>query len=124
MRHGKGESLNTAPLGGFFLGDSMVNKEQIEMAWAAKVDQITTLGPRTELTKEGRDRARNRAKERMKNAEENARNQGKSVACPQCRGVAARPCEDGYYWDGQPIVCGCSGYVSFDSETPPHVVLL
>ena len=30
--------------------------------------------------------------------------------------------ERGYFYDGQPLICGCDGHVSLDSESDPDVV--
>lgn len=41
--------------------------------------------------------------------------------CPCCGDVGALADADGYFVDGQALVCGCNGIVSCDSETEPAV---
>jgi hypothetical protein len=36
------------------------------------------------------------------------------LECPCCGCEGAFPDKDGYYEDGQPLVCGCPGWVSAD----------
>lgn len=40
-----------------------------------------------------------------------------TLDCPCCGAdVAARADDDGYFYDGQLLLCGCKGHVSMDAE--------
>lgn len=41
--------------------------------------------------------------------------------CPCCGGEGAEADAKGYFSDGQPLICGCKGHVTCDSETEPYV---
>lgn len=43
------------------------------------------------------------------------------LECPCCGGVGAEADERGLFHDGQELICGCVGSVSFDSETEPGI---
>ncbi len=43
------------------------------------------------------------------------------LECPCCGDAGAVPNARGLYWDGQPLLCGCYGSVSCDSETDPWI---
>jgi hypothetical protein len=43
------------------------------------------------------------------------------IECPCCGDVGAEADKDGYFFDGQDLVCGCAGGVSCDSETEPYI---
>ena len=43
------------------------------------------------------------------------------IECPCCGDVGAESNAEGYYHDGQELVCGCAGLVSCDCETPPYI---
>lgn len=38
------------------------------------------------------------------------------LECPCCGDEGALPDEDGYYYDGQILVCGCSGAISVTED--------
>lgn len=45
------------------------------------------------------------------------------LECPCCGDVGAYSGAGGYYYDGQPLVCGCDGHVSVDSEEDPYILV-
>lgn len=46
------------------------------------------------------------------------------LECPECGGIGAVADADGYFHDGQPLVCGCKGHVMCDSENEPSILIL
>lgn len=44
-----------------------------------------------------------------------------SIECPCCGCDGAESDADGFYWDGQPLICECIGQVSCCSETSPYI---
>ena len=38
------------------------------------------------------------------------------LECPCCGDVGAFADHDGFFYDGQPLVCGCDGWVSADED--------
>lgn len=48
--------------------------------------------------------------------------EARGLECPCCGDPdGARPDARGYFYDGQPLVCGCAGQVMLDAETPPSI---
>lgn len=45
------------------------------------------------------------------------------LECPCCGDLAATADEHGAFTDGQPLECGCDGWVTCDSEEPAEVVI-
>lgn len=43
------------------------------------------------------------------------------LECPCCSDVGATADPFGFFYDGQPLECGCDGHVSCDSENPPTI---
>ena len=43
------------------------------------------------------------------------------LECPCCGEEGAEADEDGLFTDGQPLICGCAGCVTCDSENEPEV---
>lgn len=44
------------------------------------------------------------------------------IECPCCGETAAVPDDDGLYYYGQLVICGCIGlHIACDAETPPYV---
>ena len=43
------------------------------------------------------------------------------LECPCCGDDGAVSDHEGYFTDGQPLICGCPGWVSCDSETGPEI---
>ena len=46
-----------------------------------------------------------------------------TIECPCCGCTGAIGDAEGRYQDGQALVCGCAGCVSFDAETEPDISL-
>ena len=44
-----------------------------------------------------------------------------TLECPTCGDVGAVAEADGCFCDGQPLICGCPGWVSVDSESEPFI---
>lgn len=38
------------------------------------------------------------------------------LECPTCGYEGAQSDKDGYFFDGQPLICGCHGLVSVDED--------
>ena len=45
------------------------------------------------------------------------------IECPCCGDDGAESNAEGYYYDGQPLICGCAGHVSCDSENEPDILI-
>lgn len=45
------------------------------------------------------------------------------LECPCCGDVGAEADNDGLFWDGQALVCGCPGHVSCDGETEVFIAI-
>ena len=43
------------------------------------------------------------------------------LECPCCGDDGAVADEEGCFTDGQPLICGCPGWVSVDSENEPII---
>lgn len=43
------------------------------------------------------------------------------IECPCCGDVGARADDCGLFADGQDLVCGCKGSVSYDAENEPYI---
>lgn len=44
-----------------------------------------------------------------------------TIECTCCGDIGAVSNAEGYYYDGQKLVCGCVGAVSCDAETEPYI---
>ena len=43
------------------------------------------------------------------------------LECPCCGNEGAEADKDGLFTDGQPLICGCTGCVTCDSENEPEI---
>lgn len=46
-----------------------------------------------------------------------------SLECPCCGDDGALADAAGFFFDGQPLACGCKGWVSLDAETDPEITI-
>ena len=44
------------------------------------------------------------------------------LECPCCGRNGAESDEEGLFYDGQELICGCDGIVSLDAETPADIL--
>jgi hypothetical protein len=45
----------------------------------------------------------------------------KYLECPCCGEEGSEADADGLFTDGQPLICGCDGWVTCDSENEPEI---
>ena len=44
-----------------------------------------------------------------------------TLECPSCGDDGAESDDEGYFYDGQGLVCGCSGHVSVSEGEDPRI---